>query len=268
MTSLVWLNGRIMPADEARIDPADRGVLLGDGLFETMRVSNGQVRWLENHLARLASGCVTLMLPCPPLDMVRQAVRDLLTACAATEGSMRLTVTRGCGPRGLLPPPVPHPTILLTCAPPAPVPGRPVRLGISRHIRDGLAPLTRVKTLNGLSAIMARMEAQAAGHDDALLPGMGGVVAEASAANVLLWRGNRLVTPPLCDGPLPGISRARLLEAGLCVEESVPFSTVDTVQAAWLVSALVLHPVASIGRHPLQELPEIDERLRLFLFGD
>ena len=74
----VWLNGRILNQAEARIDPADRGLLLGDGLFETMRVTDGAVRHFTLHMERLAHGAGVLMFPPPDTDMIAQAVRDLL----------------------------------------------------------------------------------------------------------------------------------------------------------------------------------------------
>lgn len=267
MTPLLWLNGVLLPASEARIDPADRGLLLGDGLFETMRVAAGCVPLLERHLDRLAVGCATLFLPPPDRAMLRQAVGDLLTASGLVGGSMRLTVTRGCGPRGLRPPAQVQPTVMLTCAASTNAMPGPVRLGVSRYRRDGNSPLSRVKSLNYLPMVLARMEAAAAGHDDALLLDGKGNVAEASAANILLMLEGRIVTPPVEDGALPGTSRARLLEAGLCVEQSVPLARMREVRAAWLVSALSLQPVASVDAHELEADPEQEAVLRELLFG-
>lgn len=131
----------------------DRGLLLGDGLFETMRVAAGCVPLLERHLDRLAVGCATLFLPPPDRAMLRQAVGDLLTASGLVGGGMRLTVTRGCGPRGLRPPAQVQPTVLLTCAASSNAMPGPVRLGVSRYRRDGSSPLSRVKSLNYLPMI-------------------------------------------------------------------------------------------------------------------
>lgn len=101
----VWLNGRLLPAGQARIDPADRGFLLGDGLFETMRVSSGHVMHFDRHMRRLAEGATILMLPVPDRARLAAAVDEMLAACALGAGSLRLTCTRGPGPRGLLPRP-------------------------------------------------------------------------------------------------------------------------------------------------------------------
>ncbi|MBV1836835.1 aminotransferase class IV [Acetobacter estunensis] len=267
MTDMVWLNGHLFPAGQARIDPTDRGFLLGDGLFETMRLVGGEVPQLERHLARLESGCGVLQLPPPSRETIRQAIHALQAVCHITAGSMRLTVTRGCGPRGLLPPNPPAPTVLLTCAPHSGDVTAPLRLGISRFTRDGSAPLSSVKSLDYLPAVLARMEAVAAGFDDALLPGIGDVIAEASAATIVLLLDGELVTPLVEDGALPGISRARLLEAGLCGERTIPLARLDEVEAAWLTTALSVQAVAAIGEHELRLDAAREGALRSFLFG-
>mgnify|MGYP000848321589 CR=1 FL=1 len=263
---VVWLDGRLMPAGEARIDPADRGFLLGDGLFETMWLAHGAVPRLDRHLARLAEGCAVLMLPCPDPSMLREAVAELVEASGMRDGSLRLTVTRGCGPRGVMPPAEVRPTVLLTCAPPAARRGA-VRLGVSRYVRDGASPLSRVKSLNYLPSVMARMEAVAAGFDDALLSGAGGAVAEASAANLVVLLDGMVLTPPVSDGALPGTSRAVLLEAGFCVEGSVPLARLADVRAAWLISALSVVPVAAIGGRALAGDGGQEMVMRALLFG-
>jgi branched-chain amino acid aminotransferase len=113
----LWLNGRLLPAAEARIDPSDRGLLLGDGLFETMRAAGGRLPLLPRHMARLLDGAVLLGLPAPSEETVADAARALLAAEGLAVAAVRLTLTRGPGPRGLLPPDEPAPTLLLTAAP-------------------------------------------------------------------------------------------------------------------------------------------------------
>ncbi|MBO1361830.1 aminotransferase class IV [Acetobacter sacchari] len=268
MSGLLWLNGRVLAAPEARIDPADRGFLLGDGLFETIRVAGGVTPHLERHLARLARGCATLMMFPPDFAALRDGVKDLIGASKLRDGSMRLTVTRGPGPRGLEPSAKPSLTTLLTCSPAAPAPlSTPARLHVSRFTRDGTSPLSQVKSLNYLPGVMARLEASAAGYDDALLPGVNGAVAEGSAANVVFLSHGALTTPPLDDGALPGTSRARLLEAGLCTEASLPLSRLKDIEAGWLVSALSLRAIGNIGACQLRQDASIEETLRRFLFS-
>ena len=114
----VWLNGIIVPEHEARIAPDDRGLLLGDGLFETLRVSGGRPLRLDRHLARLRAGAEILGLPVPLDDAeFAAAMAALLARRGLSEASLRLTLTRGPAPRGLLPPAEPTPTMLLTPLP-------------------------------------------------------------------------------------------------------------------------------------------------------
>jgi len=267
MSATVWLNGRLRDIADAQIAPNDRGFLLADGLFETIRITNGQTPHLARHLARLAEGCAILRLPAPDRRLLAQAISDLLRATKLSDGSLRLTVTRGTGPRGLVPPAMPHPTVLIqTTASTMTVPA-PVQLGLSRYRRDGASPLARVKSLASLPSVMSRMEAIAAEMDDALLLGMTGAVAEASAANILFLREGSLQTPPIHDGALPGTSRARLLEGDFCTECSLLPQDLKTVTGAWLVNALSLTAVSRIEDHDLSLHAELDRRLRDFLFS-
>ncbi len=114
---LIHLNGALVSAAEARVDPADRGLALGDGLFETIRVRDGRPLRLAAHCARLRAGADVLDLPVPVSDeALGRALEETLKANAVTDGVLRLTLTRGPGPRGLLPPPQPRPTVLITAA--------------------------------------------------------------------------------------------------------------------------------------------------------
>ena len=116
---VIWLNGALVAAEAARIDPADRGLLLGDGLFETLRVAASAPRHAARHLARLQAGARLLRLDLPDADELHQALDAVIAAQRLVEGTLRLTVTRGPGPRGVLPPRAPRPTVLVTAAPPA-----------------------------------------------------------------------------------------------------------------------------------------------------
>ena len=103
--SRIYLNGRLVDPGEARIDPADRGLLLADGLFETLRAYGGKAFCLEAHLARLAAGCGLLGLPAPPAADIAAAVSAVLAANKLAEASIRITLTRGPGPAACCRPP-------------------------------------------------------------------------------------------------------------------------------------------------------------------
>lgn len=241
----LYLNGALVEPEQARIAPGDRGFTLGDGLFETLRVRNGTVLRLEAHLARLAHGAAVIGLALPDIDLAA-ALEATRAANGLCEAVLRLTVSRGEGPRGVLPPAQPHPTLLITAAPMAP-PAPPARLVIAgRTRRNEFSPLAGVKSLNYLDNILARQEAAAAGADDAILLNTRERVAETSIANLFAVIGGQLVTPPLGDGALPGIMRAAVLEREGS-ERSLSVADLQRADEIFLTSSLGLRPVAALA---------------------
>ncbi|MBN2753167.1 MAG: aminotransferase class IV [Rhodospirillaceae bacterium] len=246
----------MVPVKVACIASNDRGFLLGDGLFETLRVQSGQVVALDRHLARLAEGLEVLGFGVLPLDPV-QAIAATLVANQVINGMVRLTVSRGGGIRGVLPPETPSLTVLVTAATVVPV-TTPQRVMVSRRTRrNEMSPLSRLKTLNYLDSILARQEAVAAGMDDAIVLNTKGRVAETTSANLLLRLDGGWVTPPVADGALPGTARARLLAAGCIVERSLSEEDLGGISAAFSVSALSLRPLVSLNGKVLS-LPDAD----------
>ncbi|MCW2240451.1 aminotransferase class IV [Azospirillum canadense] len=248
----VWLNGRLLPAEEARIDPADRGFTLGDGLFETIRVTGGRARHLDRHLARLQASAAVLELPVPyPDDTLAGAVTALIAARDVAEGVARLTLTRGTGARGVLPPADPHPTVLITLAPPGP-PAGPVEAVIAQATRrNEHSPLSRLKTLNYLDAILARREAARRGAGEALLLNTAGRLAEASIATLFIVRDGRLLTPPVSEGALPGIRRALILERHRAEERPITPDDLWAAKEAFLSNSLGLRPLLAVDGRPI-----------------
>lgn len=256
----LWLGTGIVAQEAAAISPLDRGFTLGDGLFETMRVASGTVLRVQAHLARLAAGArvLGLPLPLPALDLA-DALAATAAANALTDGALRLTLTRGVGPRGVLPPAAPVPTLVITAAP-LPPPAAPARLVIvERTRRNEFSPLAQVKSLNYLDNILARQEAAARGADDGVLLNTRGEVAETSIANLFAVLDGALVTPPLAAGVLPGIMRAAVLAQGAAER---PLTVADLARAEEIVltSALGIRSVAALeGR----DLPARDAATRL-----
>lgn len=265
-SSFISLNHTLCPQESTGIALSDRGFLFGDGLFETMRVSHGKVPLLSRHYERLRYGCDVLCLPVPDFLTIQRDINTLLHANQLTEGSVRLSLSRGSGPRGLTPPQHPHPTLLITASPAPKSSSQAVRLFISQHCRDERSTLSSIKSLNALPGILARLDAQKHGADDALMLNYRGYIAEASSATFLAYVGENLVTPPLSDGVLPGISRARLLEADLCHEQTLHPKNIHSYHGAWLLTALSLTPVSAINAHTLPLCSEITHRLQSFLY--
>ncbi len=268
-----WLNGALRPADRAAIDPGDRGFTLGDGLFETMRVADGRPTHLGRHLLRLRAGAALLRIAVPwDDDALEAGLLATIDSEAVRDGSARLTVSRGPAPRGVLPLPPDRPTGLITAAPAAPAaPGAPTS-GPVRAIlctttrRNEFSPLSRIKSLNYLDGVLARMEAERAGAGDALLFNTRGLLAEASAANLFVLQGGRLSTPPVADGALPGIRRALLIEGCAAVELSLLPDALFGADAVFLSSSLGLRAVATLDDRTLSRrddlVAELDRQTR------
>ena len=222
----VWQNGRIFMPEEANVSIADRGLLLGDGLFETMAVHNAQVFDLDAHLERLASGLGVLrFVQAVDLSKLRSGIARYIAAEEASCAVLRVTVTRGAGPRGLAPPEAPRPTIFMTLSPMPPACETPLSLHIATVTRrNEHSALSRIKALPYIDNVLALSEAHAHGADDALLLNTGGTIACATVANVFVVREGRLETPPVSDGALPGTMRALVLSlakgAGLAPVEN------------------------------------------------
>ena len=245
--SVVWLNGVLLDEGVARIDPADRGFTLGDGVFETIRAQSGKTLHLPRHFARLRSGAEAVGIVCTWTDeAIAAAMHDMLAANKLDDAALRLTLTRGLAPRGVLPTGAGQPTMLISAGA-LPAQAAPARLIVCNTTRrNEHSPLSRIKSLNYLDSILARREAAARGADDALLMNTAGTIAEATAANLVLLLDGRAVTPSTADGALPGIARGLLLQAGWVSEARVAVSMLAVAEGALLVNALGSRLVSSI----------------------
>jgi branched-chain amino acid aminotransferase len=246
-TGVIWLNGTLVEAAQARIDPADRGLLLGDGLFETILARDGMVRDLGRHFARLNTGADILRIGLPFNEAaLSAALGAVLGANLLSEAVLRLTVTRGAGPRGLLPPKDILPTVMIT-ATAVPPPGGRVSVVIAKAVsRDETSLLSGIKTLNYLPSILARIEAAERGADDALLTNRASRLAEASAGNLFIRHGGKWLTPAISEGALPGIRRARLIDARMVHETTLEPADLFSATAVCIGNVLGLRTVSAI----------------------
>jgi branched-chain amino acid aminotransferase len=250
---MCWHNGRLARMDEVRIDPSDRGFTLGDGLFETLLWTGREIRFFEDHMARLGHGASQLGLAIPfSIVELENGLVALAQASGLKPAALRLMVTRGVGPRGLKVPDTPLPNVLATIAAvPTEFPAVDVRL-VDIYRASG-APSARFKTLSYVDNIIALRLAQAMGADDGLMRGPDGSVACATSANVLIQQNGKWHTPPLDDGALPGIVRGRLLRAGLVTESRIPVADLEMCQAACLTNALVgVRPIHTLNGRVLK----------------
>lgn len=266
-----WQDGRLIALEDAHVGILDRGLLLGDGLFETMAVADGRALDLDAHLARLSSGLAILGFA-HAVNLVK--LRSDIADYAATEGGenavLRLTLTRGSGPRGLAPPEVPNPSIFMTLAPMPPSRTTPLSLHIAAGTRrNEFSPLSRIKALPYLDNLLALSEARKAGADEALLLNTRGTLASASVANLFRVKNGMLETPPLSDGALPGTMRALVLScaeiAGVSPQET-HLTAQDLFEAdhVFLTNSISrLTEVGSCGGKPLgRQAGATLERLR------
>jgi branched-chain amino acid aminotransferase len=212
----VFLNGQIVPEEQAVVSVFDRSFLYGDGLFETMLVLKGKpFRW-EHHLERLERGAEFLRLRIPfSREALRGFADELIAWNRMPESLLRLTLSRGVGRRGYSPQGAERPFVVMSLHP-APVldaqnPPR-WRLVISSLRLPANQSLAQFKTCNKLPQILARTEADAAGAEEALLLNTDGFVVEASSSNLFWIQGEAVCTPALVSGILAGVTRTVVFE--------------------------------------------------------
>ncbi len=254
----VWVNGAL----GGRIDPSDRGMTLGDGVFDTAVAFRRKPFAADRHLARLAVHAAAIGIAIDPASV--SAGWDAMIGAAKGEHLiLRTTVTRGVTARGLWPTGPAQPTIMVSATPwsGANV-GRPVRLATSSIVRNAGSPASRLKTIGYLDNILAAREAAGKGADDALLLNAAGRIACSTIANLFVLSGARLFTPPSADGVLAGIVRGLMLEiaaaAGIeAAERSLEIADVFAADEVFLTNSVrLVSPVQSLdggalgGRDP------------------
>lgn len=211
---LVFLNGQFVPEEQALISVNDRGFLLGDGLFETMRVARGIPFRFSQHLERLARGAdyLKIKLPFTPRAL-EQFTAQLIERNRTPEAVLRLTLTRGPGGRGYAPNAESRPTIVMALHP-LPPPANPAdwSLVTSPFRIPAGDPLAAFKSTSKILHVMARVEAVERGADEALLLNTSGEVAETAGGNLFWVQAGAICTVPVERGVLPGVTRAVVLE--------------------------------------------------------
>lgn len=252
---MIWFEGRLSEGGTIPLEAGDRGLLLGDGVFETIGVFDRVPFALDAHEASLAAAARALGFEAP-MTTVGRAIADLVAAMTAPHGAIRVTVSRGAGPRGLLPPAEPRPVVLASLAPWTPAMAlQPVALATVSIRRNETSPLSRLKTLAYLDNVLALAEARGAGADDALMLNTRGQVACSAMANLFALIGDDLVTPPVEDGVRPGIMRGLLIETAGATERSLTPADLDGVPLFLTNSLRLLSPVATLDGRALPPVP-------------
>lgn len=252
--TVVWWNGELRDPNEPLIGALDHGFTVGDGVFETCSVHDGEAFALTRHLRRLARSAAGLGLKRPDDDVIRGAVRDVLAAAPADTGRLRITYTGGFGPLGTGREDT-APTLIIAAGPAVPRPvARVVRVDSVRNERSAVAGL---KTTSYAENVVALSVATRNGADEAVMANTQGELCEGTGSNVFLERDGELLTPPLSSGCLAGITRELLLEwgqeAGMPIREAeageLRFSDLDAVangQAHLVLTGSVRNAVAVV----------------------
>lgn len=235
MTLAFW-NGRLVPIESVRLDPADAGFLLGDGLFETLRVDGGAAGDVEAHLDRLLAGLARVEIAIPEdREALARAVAAVAESAPRPTARLRITVSRGVEDR---------PTRLIAAVPYAPPAEETYRTGVEARLLpepwiDSRSPLAGLKSLSWQANRLAGRRAEAAGAFEALLVNERGRLVEGARSNVAVVLEGRALTPPLADGALPGTTRRRLLEAGELAERSLGPDALAEADEILLMNSLI-----------------------------
>ncbi len=222
----VFIDGKFYPEREARISVFDHGLLYGDGVFEGIRAYHGRIFKLKEHLDRLFCSAKALLLEVPmtPAQLTR-AVVETCRVNRVRNGYVRLIVTRGVGTLGLDPRRCKRPSVIIIAGSIQLYPPEFYERGMeivtvptTRNLHSAVNPA--IKSLNYLNNILAKIEANIAGVQEAILLNAEGYVAECTGDNLFIVKGDQLLTPPLYAGALYGITRATVMD--LAREEGHP----------------------------------------------
>jgi branched-chain amino acid aminotransferase len=258
----VWFNGELT-AGAITLDPADRGLTLGDGLFETLLVLNRTALWANMHLARMEAGAKELGIGFSR-DAIDDAIEGMLEGADESHHILRITLTRGASARSLGANGGVS-SLLLTLE--SLDPGmmfQPVSLVTASVRRNPQSLTSRLKTISYIDNIAAAREAAAKGAEDALMLNVAGMAACSSIANLFLIRNKTLVTPGRDQGILTGVMRQALIAAahqlGLETEErTVKPSELLKADGVFLTNSLrFIRPVKSLDQQPLSQ-PELSD---------
>lgn len=256
----IWLDGKLVDESEARISVFDHGLLYGDGVFEGIRIYNGRVFRLEEHVRRLfdCARAIVLNIPWTREEVVKFTC-ETVAANNLRDGYIRLVVTRGSGELGLNPYLCPKASMFIIAS--------TIKLYPDEFYKNGLSIITcatrrpapaalmpQVKSLNYLNNIMAKVEAIQANALEAIMLNEQGYVAECTGDNVFIMKNGTLLTPLISDGALDGITRSVIIElAGKLgipvVERSITRFDIFTADECFLTgTAAEVIPVVSLDR--------------------
>jgi branched-chain amino acid aminotransferase len=248
----VWLDGRLVDPADATVSVFDRGLTVGDGVFETLKVVRGRPFAVRRHLARLHRSARGLGLDVPVGDATLRAAVDEVAAAAGLElGRLRITLTAGTSPPGSARAPS-DPTLVVTATPLAPWPPETTAITVPWP-RNEHSAIAGVKTTSYAENVVALAEARKVGATEAIMGNTAGNLCEGTGTNVFVALDGRLLTPPLMSGCLAGVTRELLLELlPEADEEDVPLAALAEADEVLLTSTTRdVQPLRALDGRPL-----------------
>jgi branched-chain amino acid aminotransferase len=263
----VWINGELLPDNEARVSVFDHGLVVGDGIFETVKVADGQPFALTRHLARLANSAAGLGLPAPDLDQIRAAAMAVIAASPRMPlARMRITVTAGTGPLGSERGKSSVTAVVALAEQRAPAEFADVAVVPWR--RNEMGALTGLKTTSYAENVRALSYAAEHEAGEAIFANTAGILCEGTGSNIFVAVEGRLLTPPLSAGCLAGVTRALVLEWVGAVEEDLPIDRLTDADEAFLTGTTRdVQPIRKVNGSKLAAVPGPLTRKAAEVFG-
>jgi len=255
----VWIDGSLVAADAARVSPFDHGVLVGDGVFETIRVYGGEPFAFTRHLDRLAHSAAGLGLGVPDAGVLRTAAKTVLDANGHTEARLRITVTGGVAPLGSERGDT-SPTVIVASSEVRPWPPS-VCVVVVPWVRNDRGATAGLKTTSYAENVRALAFAHERGASEAIFANTRDELCEATGSNVFVVRDGAVATPPGSSGCLLGVTRALVLELapalGLTIDERpLGLDALRDADEAFLTSTTrEVQPIAEVDERALPAVP-------------
>jgi branched-chain amino acid aminotransferase len=267
-TAPVWINGALHAPEDARVSVFDHGILVGDGVFETINAVRGKAFALTRHLNRLEVSATGLGLAAPDLDAIRQGTLEVLAGAPAWDlARIRITYTSGVGPLGSDRGDT-GPTAVVAIAPQAPFPAA-ADVSVVPWPRNERGALSGLKTTSYGDNAKALAYAHDHGGAEAIFGNLAGNLCEGTGSNVFLVRGGQLITPPLSSGCLAGVTRALVLEWAGGDETDVPLPEFEHADEAFLTSTTRdVQPIRAVDGTILPAAPGPVTRKAMEVFAE
>jgi branched-chain amino acid aminotransferase len=254
-TMVVWINGDLLPDNEAKISVFDHGLVVGDGVFETVKVTNGTPFALSRHLVRLGRSAAGLGMPEPDLDQIRAGVLAVIDASPRMPlARLRITATAGIAPLGSERGNSPV-TAIVALAEQRP-PAEFVDVVVAPWPRNEEGALAGLKTTSYADNVRALAYAAERGGGEAIFANVAGNLCEGTGSNVFVVTGDRLITPPLSSGCLAGVTRALVIEWAGAAEDDLPLDDLSNAEEAFLTGTTRdVQPIRHVNGRKLAAVP-------------